>query len=127
MPETPARPTPNPRLVLAMLGAIMVAQGVLAGVEIFGRSPAAGDALGPLIQAAFVGYAAVLAVFAFGAWRRMSWAWTVAIAVPVFGLALSGLRILAGEPIEQLFLGVAIDAALLYYLMKPNIRALFEA
>jgi uncharacterized membrane protein (DUF2068 family) len=127
MPVTPARPTPNPRLVLAILGAILVTQGVFAGVEILGRPFVPDETLQLLLRAGFVVYAVLIAIFAVGAWRRMSWAWTAALGVPVLGLALGGLRLLAGESIEQLFLGLAIDGALLYYLMKPSIRALFQA
>jgi uncharacterized membrane protein (DUF2068 family) len=110
-----------------MLVAILIMQGVFAGFEIIGRTRVSDPAFQTVISAAFVVYVVLLAVFAFGAWRRMSWAWMVAIAVTVFGLALSGLRILAGEQIEQLLLGIAIDGALLYYLAKPSVRALFRA
>ena len=67
--------TPNPRMVLAILAVIMAAQGVYAALAIFSDSAVATGPLQLVLGAAFVIYAAMIVAFAFGIWRRMSWAW----------------------------------------------------
>lgn len=119
--------TPNPRMVLAILAVIMAAQGVYAALAIFSDSAVATGPLQLVLGAAFVIYAAMIVAFAFGIWRRMSWAWPLAVAIAAAGLVLALLQIAAGDAFGDHLFGMAIDAILLYYLFKPNIRALFSA
>ncbi len=119
--------TPNPRVVVGFLAVILLVQGFYAAIEILGDGLDTTEPLRLLAGIAFFVYAAILGVFIVGVWRRMPWAWTLAVVLAGFGLALTGLQILAGDPVEQHVLGVVIDGGLLYYLFKPSIRSLFTA
>lgn len=119
-------PTPNPRVVLAFIAIILAAQGFYAGVDILGGGLDTDEPLALVTVVAFVAYAALIAAFAFGVWQRRSWAWPVAVAIAAAGLGLAGLRILAGDAVDQHLIGMVIDGVLLYYLFKPNVRGLFE-
>ena len=106
----------------------MVSQAVYAGIDVFGRGEAAGANTAPLrlvLSAGFIVYAAMIVTFVYGIWRETWWAWHVAVAIAATGLALAALRIAGGDTLEQHGLGMLIDAALLYSLQRPNIKALF--
>ena len=124
---TDGPPTPNPRLVLAIIVGIIAVQGVYAALDIVGGGVDLGEPLQLVTVAAFVVYAALIAALAFGVWRRQPWAWPLAVVTTATGLGLVGLRVLGGDGVEEHLLGLAIDGALLYYLFKPDIRAMFDA
>ncbi len=118
---------PSPRLVLGFITAILIVQGVYAAIEIFGDGTDPDQPLEWAIVVAFVAYAVVIAAFAVGVGRRAGWAWVFGIVAAASGLGLVGLQVLAGDRADQHMIGVLIDGALLYYLTKPSIRALFQA
>jgi hypothetical protein len=124
---TDGPPTPNPRLVLAFIAVVLAAQGVYAAIDILGGGLDTADPLSLATGVAFVVYVALIVAFAFGVWQRQRWAWPLAVVIAASGLALAGLRIVAGDAVEQHGIGMLIDGALLYYLFKPNVRGLFEA
>ncbi len=117
--------TPNPRFLLAFLAVIMATQAVYAGIGIFGSSGDAGAPLRLILTAGFIVYAAMIVAFAIGLWQQVTWAWHLAVAIAVTGLALAVLRLAGGDAIEQHALGMVIDGALLFYLQRPSIRMLF--
>ena len=127
MSEPSDRPRPNPRLALGLLAVIFVLQGFYAGVETFGDGIDPGRPVSIAIAVAYVVYVGLIAAFAFGIWRRMPWARLIGMVAAALGLAITGLQILDGEPVDSHFLGIIIDGALLYYLTRSNIRELFEA
>jgi hypothetical protein len=127
MSEPSARPGPNPRLALGLLAVIFVLQGFYAGVETIGDGIDTGRPVSIAIAVAYVVYVGLIAAFAFGIWRRTPWARLIGMVAAALGLAITGLQILDGEPVDSHFLGIIIDGALLYYLTRPNIRELFEA
>ena len=54
------------------------------------------------------------------------WAWALGVAVAGFGIVVSILQIvLGGSSIFSQAISVVIDAAILYYLNQPTIKALF--
>ena len=116
---------PNPRLIVGFLSVMLAVQGFYAGVEILGNGWDTSQPLPLVTGVAYFVYAALLGIFVVGVVRRMPWAWTLAVVIAGFGLVLSGLQVLAGDPVEQHVLGIFIDAGLLYYLLKPSIRAMF--
>jgi hypothetical protein len=120
-------PPPNPRLALGLLVVIMALQAFFASTSILAPAGAEGEGIRFATQVAFAVYVALIAGFAFGVWRRADWTRSVGLAVAAFGLALAGVQILAGQPVEGFALGMIIDAALLYYLSKASTRALFDA
>jgi hypothetical protein len=124
MSATPKRP--NPRLALGFLGVVLALQGFYAGLGIFGDGIDASEPLSLVLAGGFLVYAGLIAAFVIGVVRRLPWARLAGMAAAGFGLALAGLQIVAGESADQLFLGMLIDGFLLYYLTKPNVRALFE-
>lgn len=115
----------NPRGFLAFLAAILAVQGLYAGLEIL-PDAATGGLLSLALGAAFVAYALMIAVFAFGVWRRTTWAWMLAVAITIVGLGLAAIQIAGGAPVEKHLFGMAIDLGLLLYLQKPSIKSLFE-
>ena len=123
----PGDAAPNPRLVLAFLALIVAAQGFYAAVTIFVESPVTPGPMQVVLAGAFVVYAAMIVAFAFGVWRRMPWAWALALGIAGLGLVIALLQIAAGDRLEDHLFGMGIDAVLLYYLTKPSIKSLFAA
>jgi hypothetical protein len=123
---SPERKT-NPRLAVALLAAIVIVQGVLAAIMVFGEAFDAGKPLELLLRIAFGVYAVLIAAFVFGVWRRLPRARFAGMGAAVTGLAIAGLQILGGDPIDRHFLGMLIDGALLFYLTRPHVRAFFDA
>jgi hypothetical protein len=122
----PAEPKgPNPRLIVGFLSVMLAVQVFYAGVEILGGGWDTTRPLPLITGVAYFVYAALLGIFVVGVVRRMPWAWTLAVVIAGFGLVLTGLQVLDGDPIEGHVLGIFIDAGLLYYLLKPSIRAMF--
>jgi hypothetical protein len=117
--------TSNPRLTLGLLALILVVQGVLAASGVLDRPMDGSDPLALLTVAAFGLYSVFIIGFVIGVWLIQPWAWTVGILVAAYGLILAGLRIASGESMEGHLFGMAIDAAILYFLLKPTTRALF--
>ncbi|MEX1172492.1 MAG: hypothetical protein WEG56_07760 [Chloroflexota bacterium] len=126
MTESPGNDRPNPRIILGFLAAILAAQAFYAGTSIFREPLDSGDPLRLLVAAAFLVYAAMVVTFAVGVWRRMPWAWALAVAIAAAGLVIAGLQIAGGVRWEDLILGMLVDGALLYYLNKPSIKGLFS-
>ncbi|CAN5583141.1 hypothetical protein BH20CHL7_BH20CHL7_08530 [soil metagenome] len=125
MTDSPGNDRPNPRIILGFLAVILAAQAFYAGTSIFREPVDSGDPLRLLVAGAFLVYAAMVVTFAFGVWRRMPWAWALAVAIAAAGLVIAGLQIAGGVRWEDLILGMLVDGALLYYLNKPSIKGLF--
>ncbi len=122
---TTTRPGPKPRTLLAFLAVIMAAQAIYAGLDLFGDPGAASSSIRVVLTAGFVAYVAMIVAFTFAIWRETWWAWHLAVVIAATGLALAALRIAGGDSFERLALGMLIDGALLFYLQRPSIKALF--
>lgn len=59
----------------------------------------------------------------FGLWRGLNWAWSITLIVSVMGIIV-GLGSLATGNIGLLF-QVIINAIIIYYLYRPNVKAYF--
>ena len=60
---------------------------------------------------------------AYGLWKGLNWAWSITLIVSVIGIVV-GLGSLVVGNIGSLF-QVIINAIVIYYLYKPNVKAYF--
>jgi hypothetical protein len=70
-------------------------------------------------------------ITAYGLLKGLSWAWTSAILLVIFGLVLSFINIISSWNIVIYFIGFRssiflIDLMILYYLTRPHVKAYFE-
>ncbi len=128
----PARPLGV--TILAVLAAIVGAFMLIGGLAAVGLSgsprvtagqPAVGTflaLLGLLTLALGVLYLA----FAIGAWRLRPWAWGLGMLVAVIGIVVVVIDIAAGSrDTVRAVIDVAMSAAILYYLTRPQTRQAF--
>lgn len=114
----------DPRAVLVFVVALLVIQGIYAGLEIL-PDASTGGTLAMALAAGFIVYAAMIAAVAYGVWRGTSWAWILAVATTVVGLVLAVIQVADGAPIGSHLLGMIIDVGLFIYLQRPSIKVLF--
>ena len=81
--------------------------------------------LGPAAGAAFLGLALIMALASFGSLARRRWAWPLALAIFAANAVGDAARIPFGAVAEGL-VGVAMTAAILWWLTRPAVRALFN-
>ena len=62
-------------------------------------------------------------VVAYGLWKGKRWAWTITLVLSFIGIAL-GLASIATGTITPI-LPVIINAIVVYYLYRPNVKAFF--
>ena len=67
-------------------------------------------------------------VMAFGLWKGKGWAWTITIVISLIGITLGaaslGTLLIVTENIGAI-LSVAINAIIIYYLYRPNVKVFF--
>ncbi|MGZ9276582.1 MAG: DUF2127 domain-containing protein [Candidatus Limnocylindrales bacterium] len=114
----------DPRAMLVFVVALLVIQGIYAGLEIL-PDASTGGTLAMALAAGFIVYAAMIVSVAFGVWRGTSWAWILAVASTVVGLVLAVIQVADGAPIGSHLLGMIIDVGLFIYLQRPSIKVLF--
>ncbi|MGZ9160387.1 MAG: DUF2127 domain-containing protein [Candidatus Limnocylindrales bacterium] len=114
----------DPRAMLVFVVALLVIQGIYAGLEIL-PDASTGGTLAMALGAGFIVYAAMIVAVAFGVWRGTSWAWILAVASTVVGLVLAVIQVADGAPIGSHLLGMIIDVGLFIYLQRPSIKVLF--
>lgn len=110
--------------MLVFVVALLVIQGIYAGLEIL-PDASTGGTLAMALAAGFIVYAAMIAAVAYGVWRGTSWAWILAVATTVVGLVLAVIQVADGAPIGSHLLGMIIDVGLFIYLQRPSIKVLF--
>jgi len=62
-------------------------------------------------------------VMAYGLWKGKRWAWTITLVLSFIGIAL-GLASIATGNIVSIW-PVIINAIVIYYLYRPNVKAFF--
>jgi len=62
-------------------------------------------------------------VVAYGLWKGKRWAWTITLVLSFIGIAL-GLASIATGTIVSIW-PVIINAIVIYYLYRPNVKAFF--
>jgi len=82
-------------------------------------------ALGPRIGWGFLALALAMAAASFGTFRRRGWGLWLAMAIFALNAAGDAARIPSGAVLEGM-IGVAVTAAILWWLTRPKVRACFE-
>jgi len=82
--------------------------------------------LGKLVGIPFLILSVMLALAATGWFKRRLWAWWLAVAIIATQILGDAVNLLLGHLLEGAT-GVLIAGALLFYLLRPNIRSAFPA
>ena len=137
---TPAPSTPRPVTpaalgafcVFAALMAAFAAQTLLAPggpLDALWRIKPAEHAqllaMGPRVGLGFCALSVAAVVVSVGVFRRRRWAWWAAIAALLANATGDAARALTGAWIEG-GVGVAITGAIVWWLTRPRVRALFD-
>jgi hypothetical protein len=118
---TQARPTGITILaVLAGVGGVLTA---LAGIALFVLGAVAFGGLGALLGLAFLAVAALYIAFCVGALQMKPWAWPLGVVGAAASIILSVLQLIGGD-VSQI-ISIAIAGAIIYYLMRPEIKSAF--
>lgn len=66
-------------------------------------------------------------VVAYGLFKGKSWAWSVAMILSAIGIAVNAISLVSGNvnSIASSVVGIAINAIILYYLYRRNVRQYF--
>lgn len=102
--------------ILAVLGGI---GSLISGFTVLALIPLVGLILGGILIIIGLAYFAV----AYGLWKGLNWAWTITLIVSAIGIIV-GLGSIAVGNIGALF-HVIVNAIVIYYLYRPNIKAYF--
>jgi hypothetical protein len=129
----PATARPTGVTILAVLAAIGGVFGILGGIALVGLlgfgAAATGQAglfgIGVVFGILFLALGIANLAFAFGAWTLQPWAWSLGIIIQATSIIIAVVSVIGGSDIGSQIIGVAIAAIILYYLMQPNIRAVF--
>jgi hypothetical protein len=82
-------------------------------------------ALGPWAGWGFLGLAVAMAAASWGTFRRRRWGLWLAMAIFAANAAGDAARITSGAVLEGV-IGVAVTGAILWWLTRPKVRALFS-
>lgn len=81
--------------------------------------------MGPAVGAGFLGLALIMALASMGSFARRQWAWKLALAIFAVNALADAARIPFGAAAEGL-IGIAATAAILWWLTRQRVRALFD-
>jgi len=79
--------------------------------------------IGFLVSVILVPLGIAMLVVAYGLWKGKRWAWTITLVLSFIGIAL-GLASIATGNIVSIW-PVIINAIVVYYLYRPNVKAFF--
>jgi hypothetical protein len=82
-------------------------------------------AMGPWVGLAFSALSVAAVVIAAGVFQRRRWGWNAAVVGIVLNAVGDAARGLSGAWLEGL-LGVSVTAAIIWWLTRPRVRALFD-
>jgi hypothetical protein len=82
-------------------------------------------AMGPAVGAGFLVLALIMALASAGSFARRRWAWALALAIFTVNALGDAARIPSGALAEGL-VGIAATAAILWWLARRPVRALFD-
>ncbi len=118
--------------ILAVLSGIGGVFGLLASLALLGLSGAVAGATGlggfVVVAGLFVLVYSVLSLaLAYGFWSLKPWAWPLGIGVQVLGIVQGVLQYMNAPEtgLISLIIGLAISAFILWYLMRPHVKAAF--
>lgn len=127
--------------ILAVLAAILGILGVLGGLALIGFGGLAGGLIGGAAGAevgglAIIGGLILLVVgvvelaLAYGFWTLKPWAWQWGIILQVANIVIAILGVVGivfSSDITSAAISIIISGVIIYYLNKPEIRAVFGA
>jgi len=125
----PAGVRPTGVTIVAILEWITGALAILGSLGMILLSSALGAFGGMMIVMGIVTLAIGLAtiVVGWGLWTLKKWAWNVAVILGALGILMGlGGVILSPQSLGSQLLGLIINAVILYYLTRPNIKAVFR-
>ena len=102
--------------ILAVLGGI---GSLLSGLTVLAIIPMIGIIFGGILIIIGLAYFAV----AYGLWKGLRWAWVLTLIVSVIGIVVGIGSIIVGN-VGSLF-HVIVNAIVIYYLYRPNVKAYF--
>ena len=129
----PSQTRPQGITILAILAAISGVLGILASLAIV----LAGGLIGAVGGVSFGGLVLIYGLFtlvlsiatlavAYGFWTLASWGYRTGLYVAGAGIVLNVLGLLINsQGIFGAIIGIAIDGAIIYYLMTPPVKAAF--
>ena len=137
MPQPSPHKAPRGLTAVALFLLFGTAMASLAGITLifpgtvldraWRLNPVAYAQLAPLgapVGIVFLLLAALLAVAATGWWRRRRWGWVLAVVIIATQLLGDFVNLLRGNVLRGA-VGVAIASALLFYMVRPRVRAAF--
>lgn len=119
-------------------GCILLGIGTLVGASFFGAAMSQAQGGGPggglfamlggAISIFFFIIGAICALLGWGLWTLKNWARMVVIVLSALGLVLSLLALLqfSAAVLVGLIIRVAINGLIIWYLLKPEVKAAFE-
>jgi hypothetical protein len=102
--------------ILAVIGGI---GSLLSGLTVLAIVPILGIIFGGILIIIGLAYFVV----AYGLWKGLSWAWVLTLIVSVIGIIVGLGSIVVGN-VGALF-HVIVNAIVIYYLYRPNVKAYF--
>ncbi|MER2600254.1 MAG: hypothetical protein ABTQ73_12110 [Caldilineales bacterium] len=115
--------------ILAVIGGILSLCGSLALFGLSGLGAVSGEvasgATGMLYGVIGLVGAVLYLLFGFGAWQLKPWAWTLGIAGAGLSIVSNVLSLISGASLISVLIGLIIPAIILWYLFRPEIKAVF--
>ena len=121
VPERPRSVT-----ILVILAAFRGVVGLWSAIAVVGVLSSFGTADFAVLNLVWLVIAAVFVVLAYGAWKLEPWAWTLGVGLTAGSIALEILGALTeGQPLIGTLISIAISAAILVLLFRPEVRSAF--
>ena len=102
--------------VLAVIGGI---GSLVSGLAIITLIPILGIIFGGILVIIALAYFVV----AYGLWKGLNWAWSITLIVSVIGIVVGLGSIVVGN--TGAIFHIIVNAIVIYYLYRPNVKAYF--
>lgn len=111
--------------VLMIIGGVL---GIIGSLLAIGLATALATGLGAIIALAVVIpliIAVVQLIVGIGLLKLMPWAWMAAIVITVVGAIFTIISLIAGGSVGSNIVSLVIDAIILWYLFRPEVKMAF--
>jgi hypothetical protein len=102
--------------ILAIIGGI---GSFLSGMAVITLIPILGIIFGGILIIIGLAYFAV----AYGLWKGLNWAWSITLIVSVIGIIVGIGSLVVGN--TGAIFHIIVNAIVIYYLYRPNVKAYF--
>jgi len=110
--------------IVAILAAFRGVVGLWSAIAVVGVLGSFGTDDFAILNVIWLVIAAVFVVLAYGAWKLSSWAWILGVGLTACSILLEIFGALTeGQPLIGTLISMAISAAILVLLFRPDIRA----